>query len=69
MRVSLTNMILRNRGLLRGTHIYLDEDLNFAQQEQQRKEWERVKVARSKGKWAWMVNGKAQIGDRFSNKK
>ena len=74
VRVSLRsiedrNMILRNRGLLRGTHIYLDEDLNFAQQEQQRKEWERVKAARSEGKWAWMVNGKAQIGDRFSNKK
>jgi hypothetical protein len=31
------NMILRNRGLLRGTHIYLDEDLTLAQQEQQRK--------------------------------
>ena len=60
-------MILRNRGLLRGTNIYLDEDLT--QQEQQRKEWERVKAARSKGKCAWLVNGKAQIGDRFSNKK
>ena len=55
--------------MLRGTHIYLDEDLNFSQQEQQRKEWERVKATRSEGKWAWLVNRKAQIGDRFSNKK
>ena len=74
MRVSLRNiddknMILINRGLLRGTRIFLDEDLTFAQQEQQRKECERVKAARSEGKWAWLVNGKAQIGDRFSNKK
>jgi hypothetical protein len=63
------NMILRNRGLLRGTHIYLDEDLTFSQQEQQRKEWEKVKTTRSEGKWAWLKNAKAQISDRFSNKK
>ena len=36
VRVSLRsiedrNMILRNRGLLGGTHIFLDEDLTFAQ--------------------------------------
>ena len=70
VRVSLRNiedknMILRNRGLLRGTRSFLDEDLTFAQQEQQRMEWEKVKSARSEGKWAWLVNGKAQIGDRF----
>ena len=63
------NMILRNRGLLRGTHIYLDEDLNFSQQEQQRKEWEKMKTTRNEGKWAWLKNEKAQISDRFSNKK
>ena len=74
MRVSLRNiddknMILINRGLLRGTRIFLDEDLTFAQQEQQRKEREKVKSARNEGKWAWLVNGKAQIDVRFSNKK
>ena len=62
-------MILRSRGFIIGTHIYLGEDLTISKQEQQRKEWERVKAARSEGKWAWLVNGKAQIGDRFSNKK
>lgn len=44
------NMILKNRGLLRGTHIYVDEYLTFEQQEEQRKEWEKVKTTRNKGK-------------------
>ena len=39
--------MLRNTGLLRGTQIYLDEDLAFSQQGEQRKEWEKVKTARS----------------------
>ena len=51
MRITLRNMvdksrILKNRGLLKGTRIYLDEDLTFAQQEERRKEWEKVKYAR-----------------------
>ncbi|KAH9300033.1 hypothetical protein KI387_011616 [Taxus chinensis] len=61
--------ILKNRGLLRGTHIYLDEDLTFAQQEDRRKEWEKVRKAREAGKWAQMRNGKAQISDHLSNRK
>jgi len=63
------NMILRNRGLIRGTHIYLDEDLTLAQQDQQRKEWDKLKSTRNKGKWAWLKNEKAQISDQFPNKK
>jgi hypothetical protein len=63
------NMILRNRGLLRGTCIYLDEDLTLAQQEKQRKEWEKVKTTRNEGKWEWLKNERAQISDCFSNKK
>lgn len=62
-------MILRNRGLIRGTHIYLDEDLTLAQQDQQRKEWDKLKSTRNKGKWAWLKNEKAQISDQFPNKK
>lgn len=39
MRVTLRNledkiMILKKGGMLRGTYIYLDEDLTFAQQEE-----------------------------------
>lgn len=63
------NRILKNRGLLRGTHIYLDEDLTFEQQEEQRKEWEKVKKAKNEAKWTWLKNEKAQISDQFSNKK
>ena len=48
MRVTLRNMedkmaILKNRGLLRGTHIYLEDDLTFEQQEERRNEQEKVK--------------------------
>ena len=47
VRVTLRSMeekarILKNRGLRKGTRIYLDEDLTLAQQEG-RKEWEKVK--------------------------
>ncbi|KAH9323344.1 hypothetical protein KI387_017983 [Taxus chinensis] len=61
--------ILKSRGLLRGTHIYLDEDLTFAQQEDRKKEWEKVKKAREAGKWAQLRNGKAQISEYSTNKK
>lgn len=63
------NAILKNRGLLKGTHIYIDEDLTFVQQEVQRKEWEKVKTTRNEGKWAWLKNGVAQISDHVPNKK
>jgi hypothetical protein len=45
------NMILRNKVFLRGTCIYLDEELTLAHQAQKRKEWEKVKT--------WLKNGKA----------
>lgn len=61
--------ILRNRGLLKGTCIYLDQDLTFTQQEEKRKEWEKIKSTRERGNWAWLKNGKAQVTDRLTNKK
>lgn len=46
------SVLLRNKRFLKGTQIYLDEDLTITQQEERRKEWEKVKTARSEGKWA-----------------
>ena len=74
VRVTFSNIedksaILKNRGLLKDTHIYIDEDLTINQQEERRKEWEKVKSARAAGKWAWMKNGKAQIADKSANQK
>ena len=74
VRVTLRSMedkvrILKNRGLLKGTHIYLHEDLTLAQQEERRREWEEVRLAREVGKWAWLKNGKAQVTDRLKHKK
>ena len=37
------NKILSNRRFLKGTHIYLDDDLAITQQDETRKEWEKVK--------------------------
>lgn len=62
-------MILKNRRLLRGSQFYLDKDLTFVQQEEQRKEWDKVKTTRNEGKWAWLKNGKAHIRECFLNKK
>ena len=52
------NNIFSKRKFLRGTHIYLDDDLTLTQQEERRKEWENVKTTRENGKWAWLQNGK-----------
>ena len=51
--------ILKNRGLLKGTHIYLDDDLTPEQQDERRKEWEKVKSTRDAGKWAWLGKPKS----------
>lgn len=61
--------IQRNRGLLKGTHIYLDEYLTLTQQEEKRKEWEKVKSTSEVGKWTWLKNRKSQVTDRLTNKK
>ena len=59
VRVTFNNIkdkstILKNRGPLEDTQMYLDEDLTIIQQEERRKEWEKVKST-----MAWMKNGKA----------
>ena len=53
------NNIFSKRKFHRGTQIYLDDDLTVTQQEEWRKEWEKVKTERENGKWAWLQNGKA----------
>ena len=63
------NNIFSKRKFLRGTHIYLDDDLTIIQKEERRKEWEKVKTARENGKWARLQNGKAQISDRITHNK
>lgn len=63
------NRLLRNKKFLKGTQIYLDEDLTIEQQEERCKEWERVKATRNKGKWAWLQNGKAQVSDIITHQK
>ena len=74
VRVSLKSIedkmdILNNSGLLKGTHIYLDEDLTPEQQDERRKEWEKVKSARDAGKWVWLKNGKSQVSEHLTNQK
>lgn len=44
------NHIMRKKRSLKGTHIYLDDDLTITQQEVRRKEWEKVKTTREKWK-------------------
>lgn len=61
--------ILRNRDFFKDTSIYLNKDLTFTQQEQRRKEWEKVKSTREVGKWAWLKNRKGQVIDRVAHKK
>lgn len=61
--------ILKNIGLLQGAHIYLDDELTPKQQDERRKEWEKVKSERDVGKWAWLKNGKVQVSERLTNQK
>ena len=63
------NSISSNRKFFRGTHIYLDDDLTLTQQEERRKEWEKVKTTRDKDKRAWLENGRAQINDKITHNK
>ena len=60
---------MRNKWFLKGTCLYIDEDLTIGQQEERRKEWERVKTIRENENWTWLQYGKVQISDKMENKK
>ena len=53
--------LLRKKKLLKGSQLFLDEDLTGKQQEERREEVEKVRAARNEGKRAWLYNGKAII--------
>ena len=53
--------LLSKAKLLKGSHFFLDEDLNSKQQEERREEVVKVRATRNEGKRAWLYNGKAVI--------
>jgi len=67
IKVSSTNHkydILSKTSSLKGTGIFINEDLIPEDQAELRKEVQKVKEARKEGKWAIIINRKAIIRDR-----
>jgi len=63
--------ILNKTSSLKGTGIFINEDLILEDQEELRKEVQKVKEARKEGKWAIIRNRKVVIRDRnqkYTNK-
>ena len=56
--------ILSKTSSLKGTGIFINEDLIPEDQEELRKEVQKVKESRKEGKWAIIKNRKAVIRDR-----
>ena len=57
--------LLSMRAVLKGTKIYLDDDLTLLQQEHKQEEMKKVMAAREAGKWAIYHDRRVTIRERI----
>jgi hypothetical protein len=57
------NSILRSKGKLKGMKRSIGRDHTPLQQEERRKEWEKIKEARQSGNWTILWNRRAKIDE------